>query len=140
MEKLEIKYAGLGNALAAFEEAIKRFKRVEQSSDQEELDTYRDSVIKRFEFSIDFSWKYLKQYMEEVLGIVLEKSGPKPTFREAFKGKIINEDQTRFAIEMVDSRNLTSHIYREEVADKICARASEYLQLMQKIFKKIQPK
>ncbi len=39
---------------------------------------------------------------------------------------------------MADDRNLTAHMYKEEIADMVCARLSEHLKLFQDLLKKLQ--
>lgn len=62
-EKLERKHSGACKAVKTLEEAVIDFQmQKEKSSTARELNTYRDSMIQRFEYSIDTTWKYLKDY------------------------------------------------------------------------------
>lgn len=101
----------LKNAVLRLEEAIEDSKKIE-------LSTLKDGVIQRFEFTLELSWKALKIYLNEE-GI--EKvATPKSTIREAFKVGVIKNVDTW--LEMIDDRNLTSHIYNQSVADDIYVR------------------
>jgi nucleotidyltransferase substrate binding protein (TIGR01987 family) len=106
----------------------------------EDLQAYRDSVIQRFEYSIDGFWKILKMYLEDVEGIVLETTGPKSIARIAALNHVISELESADLIIMIEQRNKTSHIYREEIADEIAKNAHKYLSLMQIIFNRLTKK
>jgi nucleotidyltransferase substrate binding protein (TIGR01987 family) len=89
----------------------------------------RDSAIQRFEFCVDLSWKYLKQYLKAEKGVVANT--PKDVFREAYTAGMIAYSDVW--IELVDMRNETSHSYDEAVADRIYARLPEALGMFQKL-------
>lgn len=85
---------------------------IDESKSNPLSSTLKDGVIQRFEFCYEICWKLIKYYLENE-GIQEAKS-PKSTFREAFKIGII-EDGEKW-IDMLNDRNLTSHVYDEEVA------------------------
>ena len=70
----------------------------------------RNGLIQRFEFTIDLSWKVLKDYLEEE-GFVFKQS-PKETFRQAQEAGFI--DYAQELIDGLDTRNDLSHDYSEE--------------------------
>jgi nucleotidyltransferase substrate binding protein (TIGR01987 family) len=100
------KLSDFGKALLRLNEAIDESKNNPLSS------TLKDGVIQRFEFCYEICWKLIKYYLENE-GIQEAKS-PKSTFREAFKIGIIQDGEKW--IDMLNDRNLTSHVYDEEVA------------------------
>ncbi len=51
----------------------------------------RDSAILRFEIALDLSWKVLKNYLEDVHGILC--ASPKGCYREAFKLGILEYEE-----------------------------------------------
>ncbi|MGL6024089.1 MAG: nucleotidyltransferase substrate binding protein, partial [Cetobacterium sp.] len=107
----------LNNAISRLDEAVK-------DSIEIPLSTVKDGVIQRFEFSLELSWKLLKIYLTNE---GLENfTTPKSVVREAFKvGMIKNCD---LWIEMIEDRNLTSHIYSQSIADNIYSRiVNKYL-------------
>lgn len=93
-------------ALLRLAEAIEESKLNPQSS------TLKDGVIQRFEFCYEICWKLLKYYLESE-GIEEAKS-PKSTFKEAFKIGLIEDGEAW--IDMLKDKNLTSHVYDEDVA------------------------
>lgn len=108
MKRWEERITDLRNALERLNEAI-------EDSKTYKLETLKDSVIQRFEFSLELSWKVLKNYLN-AQG-VLEATTPKQTIKEAFaKGVIENAE---IWIDMLNDRNLTSHTYNQTDADAI---------------------
>ena len=75
-----------------------------------------DSLVQRFEYLFDLTWKYLGEYLA-VHGWVLEIKTPKAVFCEAFKAKYLSEDAVRLALEMVDNRHLTTYGYDEQLIE-----------------------
>jgi len=139
MDKLHYKYENLLAAYQAFKRIIDKFELVRKGELHDEDDIIRDSAIKRFEFTIDTLWKYLKRYLVDVKGRSMESSSPKPIFRECFNDGLITEEETVLAITMVDSRNMTSHTYKDEVANEIGKHLHNYFLLMEKIIQKTKP-
>jgi len=85
----------------------------------------RDAGIKRYELCYELAWKSIQEALRSE-GLEICKS-PKSCFKQAFKQGWI-EDEEGFA-DMVQSRNLTSHTYNEDLADKIYGNLERYLNL-----------
>jgi nucleotidyltransferase substrate binding protein (TIGR01987 family) len=96
----------------------------------------RDAAIQRFEYTFEAFWKYKKDYLRVKEGIVC--NSPKSCFRELFSVGVITEDETVRLLEMTDDRNMTSHTYKEKVAQIIYGRLQEYSNLMAEITKRLQ--
>ena len=79
------------------------------------LNRLNEAIIQRFEFCYEICWKVMKMYLENE-GIEEAKS-PRSTFREAFKVELIDDGEAW--IDMLKDRNLTSHVYDEEMAIEI---------------------
>ncbi len=97
----------LGNALA-------RFKEVTEVS-LEENEFAIEATIQCFEFSFELFWKTLKLLLQENVGV--EVRGPKPVLIEAYAQEWVNDE--RKWIDLLDARNLTSHVYNEQRAQEI---------------------
>jgi nucleotidyltransferase substrate binding protein (TIGR01987 family) len=69
------------------------------------------------------------------LGIIC--NSPKSCFREVFTVGLIKEDETIKLLEMTDDRNMTSHTYKEEVAQIIYGKLEEYSRLMENIIRTV---
>jgi len=145
MGKLKLKHKQLLSALDRFYDAVVDFDQFERYINPEYVDkervyrTYGDSLIRRFEFNIDLFWKYLKRYLEEELKQTVKISGPKPIVREACKAKLITEDDAEKIIQIIEERNNSSHIYKEEIADQISNKISEYYETIKKYADKLIP-
>lgn len=74
-------------------------------------------LIKAFEYTYELAWNTLKDYLE-YQGIV-NMAGSRDVIREAFKAGLISNGEKW--MEMLQSRNLTSHSYNEDTADEISA-------------------
>jgi nucleotidyltransferase substrate binding protein (TIGR01987 family) len=145
MEKLEIKGDQLVQALMTLQKSIENFKKIEQS--KESISSYisyddayrmaRDSMVQRFEYCTDLFWKYLKKKSEAVTGSQFEFAAPTPVVRHAYSIGLISEDEAHNALEMIKDRNLTSHIYKEEIAEQLSAIIPDYCVATQKIVQRL---
>ncbi len=95
----------------------------------------RDAAIQRFEYTFEALWKFLKEYLKDNEGIIVNT--PKAVFREAFAAGILGEDETIKFLEMTDSRNNTSHTYKEEIADAIYEKIRDYSLLIEKLLERV---
>lgn len=77
-------------------------------------DIVRDSVIQRFEFTHELSWKMMKLKLEAE-GLPVRT--PRETVQEALQAGLI-EDGNLWT-DMQKKRNLTSHTYHEKLADDV---------------------
>lgn len=75
-------------------------------------------LIQSFEFTHELAWKTLKDFLQYrgLSGVIGSRDAARVAFRE---GLVIDGE---LWMEMVKSRNLTSHTYREEVADEIAGK------------------
>lgn len=147
MGELKLKYENLLAALEGFERSIVHFENTKKEGQatlpsmehEEVIESLRDSMIKRFEFTIELFWKYIKKYLEEVIDGAPDVNAPKPVIRAACKANLIEVLDAESAIEMIKSRNLTSHIYREEIADQLSKQMPNYYKIMKKYASKLVP-
>lgn len=116
----------LENLIKQLREAFKRFEDVMQKEKDEYI---RDSAIQRFEFTFELVWKTLKVYLESEKG--LRVYSPRDAVKSAFQVGLIGDDIKW--IEMIETRNLTSHVYNEEIAEKVYKSISSYLPLIRKL-------
>ena len=105
--------------LLNFQNALQRLKEAVEEMAKEQAGTVvRDGVIQRFEFTYELAWKSIKVYLEEQ-GIV-DLNSPKAVFKEAYSQKLITQDEIWLL--MLKDRNMTSHVYQEEMAEEIAGR------------------
>ena len=85
------------------------------------LDSIRDGVIQRFEFCTELAWKTMREYLIDQ-GYT-ELNSPKAVVKQAFAFGMI-QDQAAW-IELLNDRNLTSHVYDESTAKLIFNRIEQ---------------
>jgi len=76
-----------------------------------------DAAIQRFEYTFEAFWKFVRDYLREIDGVVY--NSPRSCFREALDNGFIWEEQAMVCMEMTDDRNLTSHTYVEELDEQM---------------------
>lgn len=117
-EQLTNKFQSYEKAVVKLEDAINHL------GDNNEF--IRDSIIKRFEYAYELSWKLLKVYIEDQ-GFIEEITFPKMVFKEAARAGLINKEW--IWLDMLDSRALTKNIYDDEITKEIIDKIrNEYLE------------
>ncbi len=101
----------------------------------EEYVVIRDASIQRFEYTFEIFWKTLKDYLRE--REIVECFSPANCSREALKAGLLSPGETEGCLEMLRSRNLTSHTYREETAQQLYPRLEGYARLMERILQRL---
>ncbi len=125
--KFTTKLQNFTNAISRLEESIEEYNASKSS-------VVRDGVIQRFEFTLGLAWKTTREYLIEQ-GFH-EINSPKAVMREAFSYGLVT-DQNNW-IKILEDRNMTSHIYSENVASEICDRiCNSYLNEFKKLLSKI---
>lgn len=87
----------------------------EKEEDRIIKDGLRDSIIQRFEFVTELSWKLMKKYLDE--NLVLEVYSPRSVIKESYKQDLIENGE--LWLDILEDRNLTSHTYDENTANRI---------------------
>ena len=116
--------------ISQFEKALKSLKEVLLLPKN---NIVRDSAIKRFEYTVDISWKLIKFFIEEKKGIIC--NSPKDCFRQAYEQGIIDYDD-RY-LKYIDMRNQTSHTYNEKIAEEIYNNLNDVCKDFEILFEKI---
>jgi len=99
-----------------FEKAIKLLQEIPELDIDKLSLLEKEGIVQRFEFTLELAWKTLKDKME-FDGLVLDKISPKMVLKEAYKTKYI--DNIELWLEMIDDRNLLSHIYDFKILEGI---------------------
>lgn len=109
-QKIKTKLTNFTTANKRLREAVTAYK----NDSKNEL--YRDALIQRFEFTFELAWKSLAEVLKDA-GIVLEILSPKSVFKAAYSAGYVNDEIVW--VNILDDRNLTSHVYDEETANRI---------------------
>lgn len=131
---------GLDKRLEDFKKSVERLKEAYiKATDRLNFENYpffRDSCIQRFEFTVEVLWKTVRQFLLAKEGI--ECKSPKGCIKDLFAAGYISENEAKILLAMIDDRNLTSHTYHEEVAEKIFKDLADYLPVIEKVYKLIE--
>ena len=89
----------------------------------EELEDVLDEMIKegliqRFEYTHELAWNVMKDYAEYQGNSNI--GGSRDASREAFQLKLVTDGQVW--MDMISSRNKTTHTYNKEIANEIYAK------------------
>jgi nucleotidyltransferase substrate binding protein (TIGR01987 family) len=102
-------------AILNLDEVKRAVKRLREALALPKDDIVRDSVIQRFEFTVELSWKALHRRLRfEGLG---DNLSPKNIFREGAKLSLVQDPEAW--IQFIDDRNLSSHTYKEDLAERV---------------------
>jgi len=114
------------DGLMYFERALDRFRIVVKERDRWVAEGNGDIVLdvaaNRFEFTYEMSWKALKRVLD-YLGI--DARSPRLVFREAYAQGLLAEEQVW--LDMIEMRNLSSHIDDEHEIAQIIEKLDRYL-------------
>lgn len=99
-----------------FKNYKKSLKRLEESFSEDITKSKLavDGTIQRFEFTFELAWK-LARIILDYYGI--QANSPRSAIKESYKMELIKNGKQW--IDMLEDRNITSHIYDEKVALKI---------------------
>ena len=114
------RYSNFLKAFTLFEEAVE-LARTKNLSKLEE-----QGLIQRFEFTHELAWNVLKDYFEYQGNTSI--TGSRDATREAFNKGLVSYGAGW--MEMIKSRNQSSHTYNDEIATELVNKAtSVYYQL-----------
>jgi len=97
--------------------ALNQLTRFMEKDELNELE--EQGLIQSFEYNHELAWKTLKDFLEFKGSTKL--FGSRDVSREAFKLELLGDSEHDGVIwlDMIEKRNLTSHTYNEETANKI---------------------
>jgi len=137
MEKLKLALSLLNKALNTLDKALIYLEKVNQDKNKEAIEAAKDSIIKRFEYSYDSFWKFLKKYLELKYNLE-DVNSPKSVFRACVKHEICSAQEGELLIDMVDDRNETTHNYDIEKVRKILPDIKPYYVCITKVIERIE--
>jgi len=131
----EQRFSNFNKAVLKLEESVNYIK-LNYLNDEDELndenlenvveELIKEGLIQRFEYTHELAWNVMKDYAffqgNSTIG------GSRDATREAFKLQII--ENADIWMDMIQSRNKTSHTYNEEIANEIFGKIiNDYFQL-----------
>lgn len=127
MSKFEEKAEKFTSAVARLEEAVAEYKEFG-------ISTARDGVIQRFEICTELAWKTTREYLLDQ-GYT-EINSPKSVMKQAYADGIIDNEEEW--LNVLNARNLSSHLYDEETASDIYTDIeSKYISLFKELLQKL---
>lgn len=119
----EQRFSNYKKALSRLKQAVEyiQMHRKEAADNSILNEIVREGVIQRFEYTQELAWKVMKDYAEyqgnDTLG------GSRDAIREAFYLKLIVD--AHVWMDMIVSRNKSSHTYNEDTAVEICNKVTD---------------
>jgi nucleotidyltransferase substrate binding protein (TIGR01987 family) len=107
---------GLSPSTLEFSKAVRK---LEDALQQKKNEFIRDSVIQRFEFSIELARKTARKLMGT------STSAPKDVIREMAQNQYIKN--VDLWLKAIDMRNLSAHTYKEDLAEQVYAFAQTFI-------------
>jgi nucleotidyltransferase substrate binding protein (TIGR01987 family) len=126
------RFSNFVKAFKKLEEAVLKIEREYQIQEDDTIDedSFLDDIIKegliqRFEYTHELAWNVMKDFLEDAGNNNI--FGSKDATKEAFAAGLIANGEVW--MDMIKSRNKTSHTYNEETADDIFMKiVHEYYQ------------
>lgn len=117
-----------------FENFDKSYKLLKKYSDKPiTTELERAGIIQFFEMTFELAWKVLKDYLESE-GYTVKI--PRETVKQAFQIGLI--DNGHVWIDALSNRNLTTHTYDDELANKMTNEIlSAYIPELEKMYDKL---
>ena len=127
MNKFDEKLEKFSEAVSRLEEALEEYEKYGISSS-------RDGVIQRFEFCTELAWKSTREFL--ISEGYVDLNSPKSVMKQAYTDNLITDEKAW--LELLYSRNLTSHIYDETTAGDIFTNIKDsYLLLFKQLLESL---
>jgi len=138
-EKNEIRWMQRLQNMASAYEQLKSAVALTKKRELSELE--EQGLIQAFEFTHELAWNVMKDYFDYQGGAELI-TGSRDASREAFNKGLVGEGEVW--MEMIKSRNQTSHTYNKKIAkeivEKICCQYFHAIELFFKTMTEISKK
>ncbi len=126
--RLKYKLVQLNEAVTNFEDSLS----LELSEFSEiAVDSIKSGQVQKFEFCTELLWKTLKIYLFEINGI--DAKSPKMVIKEYFNLGLCSYKEYETIMEMLDDRNILSHIYKKEQFESIYNRIIHTLSILKSV-------
>lgn len=135
MEILKERFVATKKFLERLYESLDRLKTSKEESDRF---FYNDSVVKRFEFTYEAFWKFIRTYLGQKIMIdISQVSNARVTFRAAQTEGLITEHELDVCLKMIEDRNQTAHAYDVDFAEGLVGRTADYADLMKAVLERV---
>ena len=118
---------------ANYRKALTRLQKFIDKGELSELE--EQGLIKAFEYTYELAWNTIKDFLE--YKGQTDIYGSRDAIRKAFELGLIDDGESW--MDMLKSRNKTSHTYNEEIAKEICQAVVEvYYSLLKQLKAKLE--
>lgn len=101
-------------------------------------DRDKAGIIQAFEFTFEQSWLAIQK---KAGGLGLTVASPRHAFSAALSNRWIRSSDEPQWVKMIEDRNLTSHTYKEALANEVLSRIqSQYLPLFESLLGELKSK
>jgi len=100
-------------------------------------DRERDGTLQRFEYTVELSWRLIRKQLL-LLGRAEVSASPKPLIRAAATEGWIQDVEAWMAF--IEARNLTSHSYKNDVAEAVFKVAKTFPPFVDRLMESIRAK
>lgn len=120
-----------------YQDALKKLEEAVLLSQERPLsELEQQGLIQAFEFTHELAWNTMKDFFEDQ-GPPATIMGSRDATRQAFKTGLIEDGETW--MDMIKSRNLSSHTYHREIANDIAGRIiASYFQQFKSLQKRFE--
>jgi nucleotidyltransferase substrate binding protein (TIGR01987 family) len=124
-------YVQLKTAIERFSEMLEAFRHNDQRPKLEQ-EAVQDSLIKRFEYTLEVAWKTCKRHLQEEGFTEAATGSPKSIMRMAAQRELINNPEQWF--DYLRFRQDTSHDYSSDKAEAVLDIAEDFYQDVTKLY------
>ena len=139
MEAIELKYKNLMRLYTTLGKDIEAHSSIKKhhTIDEYVYDRSMASLVKHFELFYDLLWKYIREYLNLKHGII--HNSPRSVFHESLKQKICSLDETNTLLAMIESRNMSTHVYDTDIAQEVSTAIPKYYTVLSSLLPRIAP-
>ena len=113
---------------ANYQKALSQLQKFINKGELSELE--EQGLVKAFEYTYELAWTTLKDFLE--YRGQTDIYGSRDAIRKAFQLNLIDDGESW--MDMLKSRNITSHTYNKETAEEICQAVKDvYYSLFQQL-------
>ncbi len=109
-------------------------EKINSKRNDQDFEIYRDSAIKRFEYSLKVALDLMSKYIEFVDQKI---NGQRLVLKKAFEFDLIED---KIWLIMIDDRNLTAHEYSEALAEELLKDIYTYALKLREFYTVIESK
>lgn len=127
-------YSQLKTAIERFGEMLEAFRHNDRRGPLER-EAVQDSLIKRFEYTLETAWKTCKRHLEEEGFAEAATGSPKSIIRLAAQRKLVGNPEAWFGY--LRFRQDTSHDYSSDKADAVLDIAEDFYRDVTELYRRM---